>query len=95
MGVRRNPTPGGLDSLDKTPPRKGVLVVTGRLVGNAPIDFQDFNDFVVDKLHQRPLEVWDRPKLSSPLETHGIEEVYASASLDYVEYGELFALHHP
>ena len=49
-------------ALDGDLPRVGVLVLTGRLTGAAPLEVQDYQRQVVER-GETPLEVWDRERL--------------------------------
>jgi hypothetical protein len=47
---------------DSSLPRVGVLVLTGRLTGGAPLDVQEYQKRAAER-DEPPLEVWDRDKL--------------------------------
>jgi hypothetical protein len=47
---------------DRSLPRVGVLVLTGRLTGAAPLDVQEYQKRAAER-DEPPLEVWDRDKL--------------------------------
>lgn len=49
-------------SFDRTLPRVGLLVLTGRLTGGAPLDAQEYRRVASDR-NEPPLEIWDREKL--------------------------------
>jgi hypothetical protein len=49
-------------SFDRELPRVGVLVLTGRLTGAAPLEVQDYKRQAAER-GENPLEVWDRERL--------------------------------
>lgn len=49
-------------NFDRTLPRRAVLVMTGRLIGGAPLEVQDYQR-QIDERGETPLEVWDRERL--------------------------------
>lgn len=49
-------------AFDTDLPRVGVLVLTGRLTGGAPLEVQDYRRQIVER-GETPLDVWDREKL--------------------------------
>jgi hypothetical protein len=49
-------------SFDRTLPRRAVLVITGRLIGGAPLEIQDYRRQSAER-GETPLEVWDRERL--------------------------------
>jgi hypothetical protein len=55
---------------DRALPRMGVLVLTGRLVGGAALEVQDYQR-VAKERSETPLEVWDRERLLELLSVSG------------------------
>ncbi len=47
---------------DKTLPRKAVLVLTGRLIGGAALEAQQYHEYVGNR-GETPVEIWDRESL--------------------------------
>ncbi len=56
----------GHPSFDRTLPRRGVLVLTGRLTGGAATDAQEYREYVETKSDFR-FEAWDRERLIADL----------------------------
>lgn len=76
---------------DPSLPRSVILTTNGRLVGNAPIDMQDFRKYVERNLKAALIEVWDRERFLELFEHYGPERIHAtSASRDYATYGQFF-----
>jgi hypothetical protein len=75
-------------------PRRVVLVTNGRLVGNAPLEAQQFSKFLTSTLNGAPLITWDRDDLIGFFERYGPERVHASQGReDFGTYGEFFRLY--
>ncbi len=71
--------------------RRVVLVTTGRLVGNAPLEAQQFSALLTTTLRGEPLTTWDREDLIGFFERYGPERVHASKGrADFLTYGEFF-----
>jgi hypothetical protein len=49
-------------SFERTLPRVGILVLTGRLIGGAPLDAQEYQR-AASESGEPPLEIWDRERL--------------------------------
>jgi hypothetical protein len=49
-------------SFDRAMPRVGLLVLTGRLVGGAPLDAQEYQRSAAER-DEPPLEIWDRERV--------------------------------
>jgi hypothetical protein len=79
-------------NFDLSLPHQTVLVLTGRLVGNAPLCVPDFNDTLA-RINKRPLEVWDRPKLIQLLTVHGLEGVHRATAAGFAHYGRFYSLY--
>jgi hypothetical protein len=72
-------------------PRRVVLVTTGRLVGNAPLEAQQFSELLATTLGGSALTTWDREALIELFEKYGPERVHASKGRDdFAAYGEFF-----
>jgi len=80
-------------NFDKSLPHQSILVVTGRLIGNAALGLQELNKTIQEKYEKRPIIVWDREELISDLETFGLEGVYRTTASDFVSYGDFFILY--
>jgi hypothetical protein len=80
-------------NFDKSLPHQSILVLTGRLVGNAPLGLQDLNNTIEKKYKLHPIVLWDRDELISCLAKYGIEGVYRSTTSDILSYGNFFILY--
>jgi hypothetical protein len=79
-------------NFDLSLPHQTVLVLTGRLVGNAPLSVPDFNDTLA-RINKRPLDVWDRPKLIQHLAVHGLDGVHRATAAGFAHYGQFYSLY--
>jgi Restriction endonuclease len=61
---------------DRNLRHQAVLVVTGRLTGNAPVSFQDFNHNLETRYHKNAVDLWDRERLVEYFLLHGPESFY-------------------
>jgi hypothetical protein len=77
-------------SFDKSLPQQGVLVLSGRLVGNAPIGLQDLNETIRQKYGKRPVDVWDRERLIEYLIEFGPDSFYAADGHGVQSFGAFF-----
>lgn len=73
-------------------PHQSVLVVTGRLVGNAGPAIDNFNE-QLKRMGKLPVEVWERPLLIAALASHGLEGVHRATAEDYAAYGRFYAVY--
>ena len=80
-------------NFDRNLPHQSILVVTGRLTGNAALSLQDLNATIQDTYQRRPITLWDREKLLENLEILGLEGVYRATASDFVSYGNFFILY--
>lgn len=73
-------------------PHQSVLVVTGRLAGNAGPAIDNFNEQLrqMDKL---PVKVWEQPCLIDALASHGLEGVHRATAADYAAYGRFYSVY--
>jgi hypothetical protein len=61
---------------DKSLPRRVVLVTTGRLVGNAPLLFQDLNNELETTYQREAAEFWGKEQLIDLFEEHGLSSIH-------------------
>jgi hypothetical protein len=80
-------------NFDRGLPYQSILVVTGRLLGNAALGLQDLNATIQNKYGKRSIIVWDHEVLLGHLETAGLEGVYRATALGFVGYGSFFILY--
>lgn len=80
-------------SFDKNAPRQTVLVVIGKMLGNAALGLQELNETIKQKYQQRPVLVWDKETLVQLLETHGLGGVYQTNASGFLKYGNFYQLY--
>lgn len=80
-------------SFDKNLLHQTVLVVTGRLKGNAALSLQDLNTQIQGKYGKLPIILWDREDLTSKLETYSLGGVYQATASGYIRYGNFYQLY--
>ncbi len=80
-------------SFDKNLPHQSILVVTGKLKGNAALGFQDFNNTIKETYKKLPATLWDREILLGYLEQYGLDGVYKATASGYVGYGDFYILY--
>lgn len=74
-------------AFDKTAPQKVVLVVSGRLSGNASLGLQDFNAKLVSDYQKPPIDLWDRERLIEYFLQHGPDSFYAADAQGVQAFG--------
>jgi len=80
-------------SFNKGAPRQTVLVITGKMLGNAALGLQELNETIKQKYQQRPVLVWDRETLTQLLETHGLGGIYQTNASGFLKYGNFYQLY--
>jgi len=80
-------------SFDKDAPHQTVLVITGKMLGNAALGLQELNETIKQTYQKRPVQVWDRETLIQLLETHGLEGVYQANASGFLKYGNFYQLY--
>lgn len=73
-------------------PHQSVLVITGRLVGNAGPAVDNFNE-QMRRLDKLPLVTWDKPFLIDALASSGLEGVHRATAADYAAYGRFYGVY--
>jgi hypothetical protein len=71
---------------------QSVLVVTGRLVGNAGPAIENFNEQLV-RMDKLPMEVWEQPYLIDALASHGLEGVHRATGAEFADYGRFYTVY--
>jgi hypothetical protein len=71
---------------------QSVLVVTGRLTGNAGPAIDGFNE-QLRKMDKLPIKVWEQPFLIDALASHGLEGVHRATASDYAAYGRFYSVY--
>lgn len=82
----------GHPSFDRRLPHQAVLVTTGRLVGNAPIEMQELNAKLMDLYQKRPVALWDQPYLLERLLEKGMVGVHAATASEVESHGRFYIL---
>lgn len=80
-------------NFDKNLPHQAVLVITGRLVGNAPVSFQEFNIKIAQTYFKRSILLWDREDLIPMIENYGLGSVYQTTAAGFIRYGQFYQLY--
>ena len=81
-------------SFDKDAPHQTVLVITGKMLGNAALSLQEFNIKQIEQTcGKRRILVWDREPLISMLETRGLGGVYQATASGFLSYGNFYQLY--
>jgi hypothetical protein len=80
-------------SFDKDAPHQTVLVITGKMLGNAALGLQDLNTTIEQTYHKRPILLWDRETLIPLLETHGLGGVYQANASGFLNYSNFYQLY--
>jgi hypothetical protein len=73
-------------------PHQSVLVVTGRLVGNAGPAIDNFNE-QLRQIKKLPVKVWEQPCLIDALASHGLEGVHRATAAGYADYGRFYSVY--
>jgi len=80
-------------SFDRNAPHQTVLVITGKMLGNAALSLQDLNTKIKQTYGERPILLWDRENLIPLLETNGLESVYQATASGFLNYGTFYQLY--
>jgi len=80
-------------SFDKDAPHQTILVITGKMRGNAALSLQDLNETIKQKYQHRPILVWDRENLIQLLETHSLGSIYQANASGFLKYGNFYQLY--
>ena len=83
----------GGPSFDPVLPRRAILVLTGRLIGTAGADHQEFSRKMGTTFPGRSIEpAWDRETLTALLLKHGPEQLFRTGT-DIASYGSFYRLY--
>jgi len=80
-------------NFDKDVPHQTVLVITGKMSGNAAQALDELNEKLKRTYRKRPIILWDRENLISLLDTNGLGGVYQATSSGYKSYGDFYQLY--
>jgi len=80
-------------NFDREIPHQSVLIITGRLSGNASLGMQDFNITLVNKYQERAVLLWDREILIDMLSSNGLEDFYSITSSGHMSLGDFHILY--
>jgi hypothetical protein len=85
-------TPWSHPHFDADLRHQSVLVVTGKLTGNAGPAIDGFNE-QLKKMDKLPIKVWEQPCLIDALASHGLEGVHRATAADYAAYGRFYSVY--
>jgi hypothetical protein len=85
-------TPRSHPHFDGDLPHQSVLVVTGRLAGNAGPAIDSFNE-QLGRMGKLPIKVWEQPCLIDALASRGLEGVHRATAADYAAYGRFYSVY--
>jgi hypothetical protein len=80
-------------NFDKNAPRQTILVITGKMLGNAGLELQELNEKIEKKYNLRPVIVWDQETLIQLLETYGLGGIYQTNASGFLKYGNFYQLY--
>jgi hypothetical protein len=75
---------------DRSMPRHVILVTTGRLIGNAPLTFQAFNDELETKFQTEKVEFWGKEQLIQFFEDYGFTSIHQLTAKGLSGYAQFF-----
>lgn len=78
---------------DKNLPRRVVLVTTGRLVGNAALLFQNFNDVLETTYKKEKAEFWGKEQLIQYFEEFGFTSIHQLTSQGLAGYAQFYLVY--
>lgn len=79
-------------NFDRNYPYKVVFVLSGNLLNQAKVDFQEFNEYVEKKLQEHKILVWEKDKLVNDFLKIGLEPFFALHK-DQKFYGNFFSFY--
>jgi hypothetical protein len=74
-------------------PRRVILVASGRLVGNAPLAFQDFNLELETKYQKEKVTFWGKDQLIDFFEEYGLTSIHQFTSSGVTGYTRFFLIY--
>ena len=77
-------------NFDLTLPHQCVLVMTGRLSGNAALGMQDLNVRIEEHYGLIPIKVWDNQDLICFLALHGSEGIHNATAASFIGFGRFY-----
>jgi hypothetical protein len=78
---------------DKSLPRRVVIVTTGRLVGNAPLIFQDLNIELETTYQKNKAVFWGKEQLIDFFEDYGLTSIHQFSAKGLTGYAEFFLIY--
>lgn len=78
---------------DRNLPRRVVLVTSGRLAGNAPLTFQDFNLELETKYQKEKVTFWGKDQLIDFFEEYGLSSIHQFTSSGVAGYAQFFLVY--
>jgi len=80
-------------SFNRDLPHQTVLVITGKMLGNAALGLQELNDTIEQTYHKRHVLLWDREDLIQRLEIYGLGGVYQANASGFLKFGNFYQLY--
>lgn len=80
-------------NFNKSLPHQSILLITGKLTGNAALSLQDLNSQLEETYHKCPILLWDREMLIDFLENHGLVGLYTTTASGFVGFGDFHVLY--
>jgi hypothetical protein len=78
---------------DRNLPRRIILVTSGRLSGNAPLTFQDFNLELETKYQKEKVIFWGKDQLIDFFEEYGLSSIHQFTSSGLTGYTQFFLIY--
>jgi hypothetical protein len=78
---------------DRDLPRRIILVTSGRLSGNAPLTFQDFNLELEAKYQKEKVTFWGKDQLIDFFEEYGLSSIHQFTSRGVTGYTQFFLIY--
>lgn len=75
---------------NKSLERRVILVTTGRLIGNAPIILQDFNDVLADTYQKNGIEFWGQERLIQEADEFGFSGIHQNTARELKGIGQFY-----
>lgn len=75
---------------NKSLERRVILVTTGRLVGNAPIILQDFNNELINTYKKNEIEFWGQERLIQDADEFGLSGIHQNTARELIGIGQFY-----
>ena len=81
----------GHPQFDKSLPRQVVFVTTGRLVGNAPLAFQDMNSELKTVYQKNEVTFWGHERIIEFSEKYGLSGIHQNTAINFSGLAQFFS----